>query len=34
MAPNKRVVAAYRAIGSLGIDESKVKCDKETPQSV
>ncbi|ESW16847.1 hypothetical protein PHAVU_007G189700 [Phaseolus vulgaris] len=25
MAPNKRVVAAYRAMGSLGIDESKVK---------
>jgi len=25
MAPNKKVVAAYRAMGSLGIDESKVK---------
>ncbi|CAJ1968236.1 unnamed protein product [Sphenostylis stenocarpa] len=25
MAPNKRVGAAYRAMGSLGIDESKVK---------
>jgi len=25
MAPNKRVLAAYRAMGGLGIDESTVK---------